>query len=126
MSYAQALRAGARMVEIRASDPNVALDQEDFVHIDEMTFLAMLNDVEDKVDSTENDWDIKDDKGVSHGACWFVCGNQATVDTWIRLMKDIKPPEGKNYTYLTYDPENRPGMHFKMPLLLIHSRLSVQ
>ena len=112
LSYAQALKSEDPMVEIRASDPNIALDQEDFVHIDVQTTVAMLDDVEDRMDSTEDDWDIKEDKGVAHGACWFLCGNQATVNSWIRIMKNIQPPEGRNYTYLTYDPNNRPYRYF--------------
>ena len=112
LSYAQALKSENPMVEIRASDPNIPLDQVDFVHIDVQTLAVMLDDVEDRVDSTEDDWDIKEDKGVAHGACWFLCGNQATVNTWIRIMKNIQPPEGRNYTYLTYDPNNRPYRYF--------------
>ena len=112
MSYAQAVRSALPMVEIRASDPNISLEQEDFVHIDNQTFLAMITEVEDSEDSTDDDWDVKEDKGVAHGACWFICGNQATVDNFIKLMKNIKPPEGKNYSYLTYDPENRPYRYF--------------
>ena len=108
--YAQALRSGARMVKIRASNPNIALEQEDFVRIDNMTLMALLSDVEDRMDSTEDNWDVN--KGVADGAFWFVCGNQDTVDTWIRIMKDIKPPEGKPYTYMTYDPDNMPYRYF--------------
>ena len=103
------------MVEIRASDPNIQLDQEDFEHLGNETFFALPTVRPVKANMTEDDADwVVEYKGIAHGACWYTCKNEKTVENWIKLMKLVKPPEGSNYNYLVYGPGQRPYRYFTL------------
>ena len=121
-SFAEVLKEGRLLVEIRASDPDIQLEQEDFDHIDAATFFALpqVREVKDNMTEEESDWKIEF-KGVAHGACWYSCANDLTVENWTKVMKLIQPPEDKNYTYVIYGPNNRPYRYFtiRVPRLFL-------
>ena len=114
-SFAEVLKEKRLVVEIRASDPDIQLDQEDFEHLDDETFFALPSVRPVMANMTEEDADwVVEYKGVAHGACWYTCKNEKTVENWIKVMKLVKPPEGSNYTYLVYGPGERPFRYFTL------------
>ena len=114
-SFAEVLKEKRLVVEIRASDPDIQLDQKDFEHIDDETFFTLPTVRPVKANMTEEDADwVVEYKGVAHGACWYTCKNEKTVENWIKLMKIVQPPEGSNYTYLVYGPGQRPYRYFTL------------
>ena len=110
MNYAELSKTNT-MVEIRASDPERTLDQEDFEHLDCTIIYLHLDNK-----PTPQFGIVK--MGLSQGGVWMACKDKETVDFVTEQVPKIKPPETKTtekeYQYRAYGPNNRPYKYYKL------------
>ena len=110
MSYAE-LSKTHTMLEARSTDPERALDQEDFEHLDcTIIYLHLDNKPTHKFGIVK--------MGLSQGGVWMACKDEETVEFVTEQVPKIKPPESKTteneYRYNVYGPNNRPYKYYKL------------
>ena len=143
VSYAEATKTKHVMLEVRADNYDVTLEQEDFNSIDrELIFRyadMTLDDKEPEEDELVDDGvntsamravihdsdeeDVADgdtDKyfcgyigGLSQGACWFACDNKETEVFIKTQVPTITPPNSGKYKYVVYDASKKPFRYMK-------------
>ncbi len=104
LNYAELSKTNT-MLEIRSSDPDLQLDQEDFEHLDCSIVYLHLD-----LKPTPHFGIVK--MGLSQGGVWVACTDKETVEFVTEQVPGIHPPETKasknDYLYKVYGPNNRP------------------
>ena len=110
LNYAE-LSKTHTMLEVRASDPDIQLDQEDFEQLDASIVYLHLD-----LKPTPDFGVVK--MGLSQGGVWIACKDNETVEFITDQTPGITPPEAKaskkEYLYRVYGPNNRPYKYYKL------------
>jgi hypothetical protein len=129
MSYAQCAKTH-EMLEIRADNFEILLDQADFDKIDKdlLYKYAGMDIVEDPenmiMDEDDEDENVENQEpkffyglvgGISNGCCWFACDNKETADFVREHAPSILPPPplSENYKYVVYSATEKPFRYMK-------------
>ena len=125
------------MLEVRCSDLEIALDQEDYNRIDrELTVkygqlkLAKLAELENSNDESSSDEEIDannmEDKffygaigGIANGACWFACDNETTAEFVKEHVPKIEIPE-LMYSYTVFTTLTKPFRYMQAKIPIRH------
>ena len=110
LNYAE-LSKTHTMLEVRASDPDLQLDQEDFEQLDASIVYLHLD-----LKPTPHFGIVK--MGLSQGGVWIACKDNETVEFVTEQVPGVTPPETKSskkdYLYRVYGPNNRPYKYYKI------------
>ena len=111
ITYSEATKV-SMVVEIRCSDKERELDQEDFNQVE-----AELTNIWGMDDNITWDWNEElSSQGKTQGVLWWACKSDVLKDFIYEHVSAIEPPEGREgYGYVVYKPDDRPYRYFLIP-----------
>jgi hypothetical protein len=109
LSYADCAAGKYVMLEVRCDQPLMKLGQDDFDEVDRKILKLYNKYLKEKNPFFE----YKVLGGMSQGALWVACANQATADFFKEQCEELDPPADFKYKYIVYDADEKPFRYMK-------------
>ena len=103
--YGQVCKEGI-IICVRHPKKNTELDNKDFAALE--TGITKFLDAADRAGK---DVGINNGGGMISGMSWYPVRNQQTKELFEREIPKISPPEGRSYTYVVGEDEDRPKLY---------------